>query len=189
MIPNKLVEVSNRLTNLNERPLAFTDLETSGDIFCEHEILEIGLVVADQGTLEIIDTLSIKIKPEHIENAFPAALERNGFKAENWLHAVSLNKGLQKYAEKTKGAIFVAYNVAFDWGFMSEGFRKTGVKNILDYHRLDVLTLAWQRGLKDNPSWKMEAACKMFGVSPESGAHGALSGAMTCFKLYKKLVS
>jgi hypothetical protein len=51
-----------------------TDLETTGDIFSIHEILEIGLVLFDQQTFEILDTLNVKVKPEHIENAVPAAL-------------------------------------------------------------------------------------------------------------------
>ncbi|MCE9517381.1 3'-5' exonuclease, partial [Candidatus Nomurabacteria bacterium] len=74
-------------TDISKRPIAMTDLETSGAVFGEHEILEIGLVLFDQHTFEIIDTLNIKIKPEHIENAVPAALERNGYKAENWTDA------------------------------------------------------------------------------------------------------
>ena len=50
----------NNLEKLNERPIAMTDLETSGDVFGIHEILEIGLVVFDQNNFEIIDTLNIK---------------------------------------------------------------------------------------------------------------------------------
>ncbi len=81
--------MSNMFTDISKRPIAMTDLETSGAVFGEHEILEIGLVLFDQHTFEIIDTLNIKIKPEHIENAVPAALERNGYKPENWIDAIS----------------------------------------------------------------------------------------------------
>ena len=68
------------LNNLKEAPLAFTDLETTGDIFTKHEILEIGLVVVNQKTLEVIDELNLKIKPLYIENVVPAALAKNGYK-------------------------------------------------------------------------------------------------------------
>ena len=37
--------MATSLNNFNEASLAFTDLETTGDIFTKHEILEIGLVV------------------------------------------------------------------------------------------------------------------------------------------------
>ncbi len=63
----------------SNRKIAMTDLETSGDVFGVHEILEIGLVVFDPNTFEITDTSNIKTKPLNIENAVPAALERNGY--------------------------------------------------------------------------------------------------------------
>ncbi len=106
--------MANEFRKLHERTLAFTDLETSGDVFGKHEILEIGLVVVNQKSLEIIDTLNIKVKPERIENAVPAALERNGYNAHSWKDAVALSRAMQEYAEKTKGAIFCAYNATFD---------------------------------------------------------------------------
>lgn len=131
--------MSDEIKKLNERAIAMTDLETSGDVFGLHEILEIGLVVFDQNNFEILDTLNVKIKPLHIENAVPAALERNGFREENWDDAVSLKEGIEQYVQKTKGCIFCAYNATFDWGFMNEAFRKTGVKDLMDYHRIDLL--------------------------------------------------
>jgi DNA polymerase III alpha subunit (gram-positive type) len=173
--------------NISEAKIAMTDLETSGDVFGVHEILEIGLVLFDQKTFEILDTLEVKIKPEHIENAAPAALERNGYNEKDWEGAVSLEEGMKKYAEKTKGAIFCAYNATFDWGFMNDAFRKTGVVNEMDYHRLDLLSLAWQKGLKDEKSWSLKTACGLFGVPPEPDVHGALNGAMTAYELYKKI--
>jgi len=101
-----------------------TDLETSGDVFGVHEILEIGLVVFDQNTLEIIDTLNIKTKPLNIENAVPEAMVANGYKEEDWQDAVSLKEAIQQYADKTRDAIFCAYNATFDWGFMNDAFRE-----------------------------------------------------------------
>lgn len=177
----------NILTNLNEHPLAFTDLETTGDVFGEHEILEIGLVVADQKNLEIIDTLNIKVKPLNIKNAIPAALQRNGYKPEDWQDAVALKEAMEQYTQMSKGAIFCAYNATFDWGFLNEAFRKTGIKDMMDYHRLDLLSIAWERGMKEKGSWSLRLACEMFGVPPEPPIHRALNGAMTCFNLYKKL--
>lgn len=171
----------------NERKIAMTDLETSGDVFGVHEILEIGLVVFDQKTFEIVDKYEVKIKPHNINNAVPAALERNGYNEKDWQNAVELEEGLKIYAEKTKDCIFCAYNATFDWGFVNDAFRRTGVKNEMDYHRLDLLTLAWERGLKNEKSWSLKTACGLFGVPPEPDVHGALNGAMTAYELYKKI--
>jgi DNA polymerase III epsilon subunit-like protein len=174
------------------KPIAMTDLETTGDIFSVHEIIEIGLVVFDQKTFEILDTLNIKIKPEHIENAVPAALASNGYKEENWNDAVTLQDALSQYVEKTQNCIFCAYNVSFDWGFMSEAFKQTEIPNHMstreNHDRLDVLSIAWQAGLKNSPSLSLKSACDMFGIPPEPEPHSALNGALTGFELFKKVV-
>jgi DNA polymerase III epsilon subunit-like protein len=179
----------NSLPNLSNRPLAFTDLETSGSFFGQHEILEIGLIVADQASFKIMDTLNVRVKPEHIENAIPEALLRNGYKEEGWAGAITLSEAIAQYASKTSGAIFCAYNATFDWGFMNEAFRRTGIEDGLDYHRLDMLSVAWAKGMKEKDKWSLKIACELFGVPPEPEPHSALNGAMTCFELYKKLVS
>lgn len=174
------------------KPIAMTDLETTGDVFSIHEIIEIGLVVFDQKTFEILDTLNIKVKPDHVESAVPAALVHNGYKEENWTDSVSLEKALTKYKEKTENCIFCSYNVSFDWGFISEAFKKTGIPNHMstkeNHDRLDVLTLAWQKGLKNSPSLSLKSACEMFGITPEPEPHSALNGAMTAYELWKKLL-
>ncbi len=71
---------------------------------------------------------------------------------------------------------------------MNDAFRKTEVKDQMDYHRLDILSLAWLKGMKEKESWSLKNACEIFGVSPEPEIHRAVNGAMTCFELYKKLV-
>lgn len=163
-----------------------TDLETSGDVFGVHEILEVGLVVFDQNSFEILETMNIKVKPEHIENAVPVALLRNGYNEKDWQEAVTLEEAVQKYAEKTKGAIFCAYNATFDWGFMNNAFRRTGIKDYMDYHRLDLLGIAWTKGMKESNKWNLKTACEMFGIPPEPDPHNALNGAMTAYELFKK---
>ena len=172
---------------MNERKIAMTDLETSGDVFGLHEILEIGLVVFDQNSFEIIDKLNTKTTPLNIENAVPAALERNGYNEKDWKDAVPLKEAMEKYAEKTKDCIFCAYNATFDWGFISDAFRRTGVKNEMDYHRLDLLSIVWVKGLAKNEKWNLKTACEMFGIPSEPDPHNALNGAMTAYELFKKL--
>jgi DNA polymerase III epsilon subunit-like protein len=177
----------NKLTNLSSRPIAMTDLETTGDVFSVHEIIEIGLVVFDQKTFAIIDTLNVKIKPQHIEKAVPAALERNGYKEADWKEAVTLTGAIKMYNEKTKGVIFASFNVSFDWGFMNEAFRITGIDNQMDYHRLDVLSLAWERVLKTENSWSLKRTCEILGIPPEPDIHTALNGARTAYEVFRKL--
>lgn len=174
--------------NLSDRNIAITDLETSGDVFGMHEILEIGLVVVNPKTLEIIDKLNVKIKPEHIENAVPAALERNGYEEKNWSNAVSLKEAIEQYASKTHYAIFYAYNVSFDWGFMSDAFKKTGVKNMMDYHRIDLMSMAYLKYKDELKSLSFNSVSELIGIPKEPMPHAALNGAMQAYYLLKNLI-
>jgi DNA polymerase III alpha subunit (gram-positive type) len=174
---------------MNERKIAMTDVETTGDTFGVHEILEIGLVVFDQNNFEIVDTLEVKVKPLSLKNAIPAAIEKNGYNEEEWKKALSLKEAMEIYANKTEDHAFCSFNVSFDWGFINDAFIKTGVRNKIDYHRLDLLSMAWIKGLKKSEKWTLKTACEMFSISPEPKLHRALSGAMTAYELFKKLNS
>jgi DNA polymerase III epsilon subunit-like protein len=98
---------------------------------------------------------------------------------------------MRQYAEKTQEAIFCSYNVSFDWGFITEALYRSGITNPMatraNHNRLDMLTLAYAKGLKDSPSLSLKSACEMFGIAPEPEPHSALNGAMTAFELFKKI--
>lgn len=174
-----------------ERKIAMTDLETSGDIFGVHEILEIGLVLFDPQTFEIVDSYNRKVKPAHIENAIEGVLDYNGYNEKDWEDAISLENATKEYSERAGENIFCSYNVSFDWGFISDAFSKVGLENPMstfeNHDRLDLLSIAWERGLKNQDSWSLKTASKLFGVDPEPEPHNALNGAMTAYKLFKKL--
>lgn len=59
---------------MTDRPLAFTDVETTGLDPHIHEIIEIGLVLVEHKDLTVVEELNLKIKPEHIETATAEAL-------------------------------------------------------------------------------------------------------------------
>lgn len=171
-----------------ERPYAITDVETTGLNFRIHEILEIGLVLVRPDTLDIVDTFEIKVKPEHIETASQKALEVNGYKPEDWANAISLKEAMEKYAEKTRDAVFAAHNVTFDWGFMDEAFKKTVVKDLMDYHRIDTWTAAHEKlrqaGLD---KFSLQDLCLYLGIPPEPPVHRAINGAIKIRDVWQKL--
>jgi DNA polymerase III epsilon subunit-like protein len=177
----------------NHKLIALTDLETTGDIFSRHEILDIGLVLFDSDTGRIVDTLNTQILPTHIENAVPEALTYNGYTPEKWSRAIPLKDAMLQYQSKTKDAIFCAYNVSFDWGFINEAFAQCSLDNPMstreNHDRLDLLTLAWSKGLRHEKSFSLKSACTLFGIEPEPEPHTALDGAMTAYKLWMKINS
>jgi len=177
-------------THIFARPIAITDVEITGLDPTIQEIVEIGLVVIDQQTLEILDTLDIKVKPEHIETADEFALKLNGYNKTDWKNAITLKEAMSIYGEKTKDAIFCAHNVTFDWSFIFEAFRKTGIKNQMDHHRIDLFTMIWMklRNL-DFEKFSLNEVAKHLGIPEEPMPHRAINGTMTAYEIYKKLVS
>jgi len=173
-----------------KRPLAITDLEMTGLDADVHEIIEIGLVVVNQETMEITDELDIKVKPEHIETADPGALAINGYRAEDWTNAVSLTEAIQQFADKTHNAAFSAYNVTFDWAFLERAFKKTNVKNTMDYHRIDIPSIAWALLRNKNVNQiKLSALCRYFGIPEEPKVHRGINGARLGYEVLKKLLT
>ncbi len=171
-----------------DRPLAFTDVETTGRDPLVHEIIEIGLVVADQRTLAVIDELEVKVRPTHIDLAEPRALEVNGYRPEDWTGAVSLREAIAAYAEKTREAILIAHNATFDWDFVRMAFRTTGVSDQMDFHRLCCMSMAFAKlkrsGLR---KFGLIHVARHLGVPEEPLPHRAVHGARTVYEVYKRL--
>ena len=171
-----------------QRPIAITDVETTGLDSAIHEIIEIGLVLVNQETLEIVDTLDIKVRPECLETASEFSLQLNGYNEREWQNALSLHEAMSLYSEKTKDAIFCAHNITFDWSFISEAFKKINIKNSMEYHRLDLFTMSWLK-LKDSglESFHLKDIAKYLGIPEEPMPHRAINGAKVAYEIFKKL--
>ncbi|MFY9493163.1 MAG: 3'-5' exonuclease [Minisyncoccia bacterium] len=172
-----------------KRPLAITDVETTGLDYGLHEIIEIGLVLADQKNLKVLDEWSVKVKPRKIKTAAEPALKVAGYNKLDWLEAISLEAAMEVYSKKTKNAILVAQNSFFDWSFLSEAFKATGVEDHTDYHRVDLFTIGWSKahelhGLK---KFTLKEMCRYFCLEPEPMPHRAINGARKALEVLRKL--
>lgn len=179
----------NNGIKFTERPIAITDCEMTGLDSSRHELIEIGLVLIDQPGLNIIDTFEVKIRPEHIETADPKALQVNGYTSESWQNAVSLKEAMEQYGRKTQNAIFAAYNIAVDWSFIDLAFKKTGVSHSMDYHMIDIPSIAWAK-LRHTSIEKIRLSvlAPLLGVPPEPEVHRAINGANVAYQILKKLL-
>ncbi|MFH1759007.1 MAG: 3'-5' exonuclease [Patescibacteria group bacterium] len=180
--------------DFNKRPLAITDVETTGLDVRRHEIIDIGLLVVEQSDLNIIKySLDYKVKPEHPETAEAEALKINGYNEADWRDAPNLKSVMKLYAELTKDAVFLASPVSFDWQFVEEAFRKTGVKDPMDYHRLDLFSIAWGKQregkLPGVKSLKLSELCKFFGIPEEPMPHVGINGATIELEILRKLLA
>lgn len=176
------------ILDFKTRNIAVVDLETTGLDCKSHEIIEFGLVVCSQPSLQIVDVWETKVKPTHLETATEEAFKVNGYNKEEWESADNLKAALETFAMKTEECILCGHNIWFDWSFLNEAFTKHNVKYKLDYHMLDTFTMVWQK-LSTTPLTRanLNVAAKFLGIQPEPTMHRALNGAMTDYKLLKAL--
>lgn len=184
------------MTKIKQQNLAFVDIETTGLNPDIHEIISIGIVLVgqnwenDKPFFEIIEELELKVRPKHIENADPVSLKVNKYNKTDWENAYNLEETMKVFSEKTKDAIMVAHNVAFDYMFIDKAFRENNFKNEMHYHKLDTISIAFAKlhDQKDINKFSLRDLGVYFGIENKN-AHEALSDAHTTFLLYKKLMS
>jgi DNA polymerase III subunit epsilon len=173
--------------------IVITDLETSGLNPNLHEIIEIGAIKVSQPDLRVLGWMNVKVQMDHPEFADKKALEVNGYTPEAWVDAISQQDAMQQYAAFADGCVFAAYNVTFDWGFIDATMMRQAVKNSISYHRLDLLSLAYELAPKfAAPGTRMsyinlKAACGYFQVKPEPAVHRAAVGALTALRVFRSM--
>ncbi|MCC7160828.1 3'-5' exonuclease [Candidatus Nomurabacteria bacterium] len=175
-----------------QQPLAFIDVETTGLDRDVHEIIELGVVIAKMkdGALVVTDQIDFKIKPERIENAEPQALRINGYNEADWIFAVSLEDAMKELSKKTDGAVFVAHNITFDYGFIESAFKKTGAENKMHYHKLDTISLAFGILHQNDDIGKLSlrVLCEKYGIENKK-AHSAFADSYALYEVFKKLMN
>ena len=168
--------------------IAYTDFETTGLRPDWHEVIEIGVVIFDDVHFEIVDRFSAKIKPTYPQRLDPKAQACNGYTEEKWKDAWGANAAWSRYAEVTKGCVFAAHNVTFDWAFLEETIkRQPNIQLGLHYQKLDTLSMAYAR-LPGTKSYSLKSVCQALGIEPEPEVHSALNGAMKGYEVFKELM-
>ncbi len=173
---------------MRKHNLAFIDIETTGLNVSMHEIIDIGCVISNPD-LDILEEFEIKIKPQNLENSDPISMKVNKYKEEDWINAISLEEALNILSEKTKDCIMVGQNVCFDFQFLDFAFLKTKIKNQMHYHKLDTISIAWNRfhqNIEFN-HFSLREMCKFFDIKNEN-PHTGLGDAKATYLLYKKLM-
>jgi DNA polymerase-3 subunit epsilon len=169
-----------------ERPIAITDIETTGLDASVHEMLELAVLILDQKSLRVRDQYHARIRPMRIRTAAKRALEVVGYSQRAWSNAVNLETATTVYASKARDAVFCSYNLYLANSFMDAAFKATGVEDPTDYHRLDLFTLAWSR-LGPGPA-NLDSICKRLGIVPEPFPRRAMDGAFKQLEVLRALL-
>ncbi len=176
--------------NINQKPLAFIDTETTGLLSEKAEIIEFaGIKVWPDGRKEI---LHLFILPERIADAEPKALEVNGYTPEKWEANLArpMSEALPQIVAFLKNTIVVGQNVSFDVGMISAAIRRSGILDAkgrvprIDYHNICTITLAYEHlvpiGLK---MLNLISICKFLRIKYEN-QHTALADVQACMEVY-----
>ncbi len=188
--PNSFMNMKVNQPDINyrDRNLCFIDLEFTGLDLSKHEILSIACVLVSPKTLKVLSEKEWKIKIKHPENIDPQARELIEFDKQDWSSAASLSEVLYELNEFTNYATLIGYNIAFDWSFLHRDFEKLQIKPKIDYHMLDIMSLAYlnfkEKGQPKNIS--LRAVAQRLAISV-SDTHGALTDARATYEIYKKL--
>lgn len=172
------------------RDIVFVDVETTGLDPERHELLEVGAIRVDGVHLEPSTRLNLKIRPTPIGIAYAdaRALEVNGYSAELWADAISLEEAMRQLAPVLEGAMVAGHNVWFDWRWLVCSFKACRLPVPETHHLLlDTASLAWLLvAIGKTRSLSLDAACEALGISRPS-PHRALADAAACLEVARRI--
>ena len=191
------VPLSTPLADPENWLLAHIDVETTGLLPGYHEMIDIGLVMTDlQGN--ILDSLYLRIQPQHPEHLSLGAYQVNAFDPEKWrslgalshLAAVDSIMSFHKRVAGDKAVLMVAYNSQFDAAFLDHLFRSANQtwREMYHYYILDIPSMAWGLGLTDLNSAKL---MELYNIKDEphvAELHTGITGAMVNVRIYRALL-
>ncbi|MBL7815847.1 MAG: GIY-YIG nuclease family protein [Saprospiraceae bacterium] len=162
-----------------QKKYAIIDIETTGGAAAREKITEIAIVLHD-GT-KIIETFETLINPER---SIPLYITQiTGISDTMVAHAPKFYEVAKKIVTMTEGAVFVAHNVRFDYGFVQEEFRRLGYT----YTRQQLCTVKLSRqafpGLR---SYALGNLIEHFGIHT-TDRHRALADALATAEIFEKI--
>ena len=161
---------------------AIIDIETCGGKFNfqKGRITEIAILIHDG--LSVTETFSTLINPECYISPFFSNL--TGINNDMVANAPKFYEVAKKIIELTENKIFVAHNVAFDYGFIKEEFASLGYK----YKRDTLCTVRLSRKLiPGKKSYSLGKLCDAMGIENQA-RHRAEGDAVATAELFDRLM-
>jgi len=160
---------------------AIVDLETTGGRASRDRITEIGIVLHDG--CQVLETWETLVNPECY---IPYGITQlTGISQEMVQDAPKFYEVARKVVELTEGAIFVAHNVRFDYGFLREEFRRLGYT----YTRRQLCTVRLSRKVFPGlASYSLGRLIQHFRISVDA-RHRALADAQATARLLERILA
>lgn len=158
---------------------AIVDIETTGAFSHYNAITEVGIIITDG--YKILDEYETLIKPgENIPN-FITAL--TGINDDMVTNAPDFKTVAPKILEITKGHIFVAHSVGFDYGFLRKAFKA----NDFHFYRKKICTVKLTKAVLPNlASYSLGKITNQLKL-PHYNRHRAMGDALATYHLFKLL--
>lgn len=170
-------------SNMARKPqrFAIVDVETTGGRASRDKVIEIGIVLHDGQ--QVIQTFESLINPN---TYIPAGIvQLTGITQEMVQDAPPFYEVARQIVELTEGAIFVAHNARFDYGFLREEFGRLGYT----YSRKQLCTVRMSRkAFPGLPSYSLENLIRHFQI-PVDARHRALADALATTELLEKIIA
>ena len=177
--------------------LAHIDVETTGLVPGWHEMIDLGLVMTDlEGN--VIDSLFVRVQPEHPERASAGAIAVNAYDHATWkklgaigpVEAVERILAFHRRVAGDRQVLMVAYNCQFDTSFLDHLFRRANRnwREMYYYYVLDIPSMLWGMGERDLSARRL---MERYGVPDEPHVaehHTGITGAMVNARIYRTML-
>jgi DNA polymerase III subunit epsilon len=163
-----------------EKRYTIIDIETTGGSAARERITEIAVVVHDGS--KVIETFETLVNPER---SIPTYITQiTGISDAMVKDAPKFYEIAKKIVQLTEGAVFVAHNVRFDYGFVQEEFRRLGYT----FSRQQLCTVKLSRvafpGLR---SYALGNLITHFGIKVKD-RHRALADTLATTEIFEKIL-
>lgn len=162
-----------------ERKYAIVDIETTGGLVKRDKITEIAIVLHDGH--KVIDQYQTLINPER---SIPAYISNMTGITDNMVADAPLFCEVAKeIVLRTEGAVFVAHNARFDYGFLREEFSRLGYA----YTRKQLCTVRLSRKLlPELKSHSLDSLIRHYALHVDN-RHRALDDALATAEVFKRM--
>lgn len=162
-----------------ERRYAIVDIETTGGLVKRDKITEIAIVLHDGE--KVIEQYQTLINPERSIPSFITGL--TGITDEMVADAPLFCEVAKEIVLKTEGAVFVAHNARFDYGFLREEFARLGYA----YTRKQLCTVRLSKKmLPQLKSHSLDSLIRHFSLDVDK-RHRALDDALATAEVFRRI--
>lgn len=165
--------------------MCFVDCETTGLKAEYHEIIEIAIILEEEG--KIIETFYSKVRPQYLERANEKALKINGYNHKQWTDAPifdTIAPAVRNLLSKCDQ--WIGHNPRFDYDFIQEALFRVGQVPIRA-RLIDTTVLVHEHLLKLGCSGLSMDAVRDFMCMDTRRAHTAMVDTRQVRELYHKL--